>query len=58
MEVKRNIMIIKAGGHSGKNTKSYRISIPADMVRFLGITDDDRSVTLKTYGRTIVIEKD
>ena len=58
MIAKRNIMINKACGHSGKDTKVYRLSLPADMVRLLGITEDDRGVILKTYGRTITIEKD
>lgn len=58
MQVKRNIMINKAGGHSGENTKNYRVSLPADMVRELGVTEEDRSVTLTCEDGKIVIEKD
>ena len=43
----RNVMINKAGGTSGKNTKNYRISIPVGMIKALGVTEDDRSVVLE-----------
>lgn len=58
MEVKRNIIIQKAGGTAGKNSKNYKISLPADMVRELGVTEEDRSVVLTCEDRKIVIEKD
>ena len=58
MKVKRNIMINKAGGHSGENTKNYRVSLPADMVRELGVTEEDRSVTLTCEDGKVIIEKD
>lgn len=57
MKVDRNIMINKAGGNSGANTKNYRVSIPADMIRELGVTEDNRSVTLTFQDGKIVIEK-
>ena len=58
MQAKRNIIIQKAGGTAGKNSKNYRISLPADMVRELGVTEEDRSVILTCEDRKIVIEKD
>lgn len=58
MKVNRNIMINKAGGHSGANTKNYRVSIPADMIRELGITENNRSVILICNDGTITIKKD
>lgn len=58
MQVNRNIMINKAGGNSGANTKNYRVSIPADMIRELGITEEDRSVILSCENRAITIKKD
>jgi len=58
MQVKRNIMINKAGGNSGANTKNYRVSIPADMIRELGVTEDDRSVILTCEDGKVIIEKD
>ena len=57
MEVKRNVIFAKAGGTAGKNSKNYKISLPADMVRELGVTEDDRSVTLTCEDGKIVIEK-
>lgn len=57
MKVNRNIMINKAGGNSGANTKNYRVSIPADMIRELGVTEDNRSVTLTFQNGKIIIEK-
>ena len=57
MSVKRNIMINKAGGHSGANTKNYRVSIPADMIRELGVTEDDRSVILTCENGILTIKK-
>ena len=57
MQAKRNIMINKAGGHSGANTKNYRVSIPADMIRELGVTEDDRSVILTCENGLLPIKK-
>ena len=56
MQVKRNIMINKAGGNSGANTKNYRVSIPADMIRELGVTEDDRSVILNCENGILTIK--
>ena len=58
MQVKRNIMFAKAGGTAGKNSKNYKISIPADMVRELGVTEEDRSVILTCEDGKVIIEKD
>lgn len=58
MQVNRNIMINKAGGNSGANTKNYRVSIPADMIRELGVTEEDRSVIISCENGIITIKKD
>ena len=55
--VERNIIIGKAGGHSGKNTVNYKISLPAEMVKALGVTADDRGVLVDLVDGKIVIEK-
>lgn len=57
MQVKRNVMINKAGGNAGKNSVNYRLSIPADMIHGLGITRDNRSVILNYDEGKIIIEK-
>lgn len=58
MKVKRNVMFAKAGGTAGKNSKNYKISLPADMVRKLGVTEEDRAVILSCEDGKIVIKKD
>ena len=40
--VKRNIIIGKAGGNS--SGVNYKISLPASMVKALGVTQEDREV--------------
>lgn len=57
MQVKRNIMFQKACGTAGKNSVGYKLSLPAEMVRALGVTPEDRQVTLKEEGGKIIIEK-
>ena len=57
MEVQRNIMINKAGGNAGKNSVNYRICLPADMIRELGITENDRKVILTCEDGKITIKK-
>lgn len=40
----RNIIIAKAGGTAGSGSVNYKISLPAEMVKALGVTPDDRSM--------------
>lgn len=55
--VERNIIIGKAGGTAGKNSVNYKISLPADMVKALGVMAEDRNVLVDLVGGKIVIEK-
>ena len=55
--VERNIIIGKVGGTAGKNSVNYKISLPADMVKELGITPEDRAVTVEMENKKIVIKK-
>ena len=55
--VERNIIIAKAGGTAGKNSVNYKISLPAEMVKELGITPEDKSVIVSFEGGKIIIEK-
>lgn len=57
MQVKRNIMFAKAGGTAGKNSKLYRLSLPAGMVKELGVTEEDRAVTLTCENGIVTIQK-
>ena len=53
----RNIIIAKAGGTAGKNSVNYKISLPADMVKAIGGTSEDRAVKVSLENGRIVIEK-
>lgn len=57
-KIKRNIMMQKAGGNAGKNSVGYRISLPAQIVRDLGVTPEDRAVLLYMEDGKLIIEKD
>lgn len=56
--IKRNIIIGKVGGTAGKNSVNYKISIPAEMIKALGVTLEDRSVVMYSEKGRIWIEKD
>lgn len=55
--VERNIIMGKAGGTAGKNSVNYKVSLPADMVKELGVTQEDKSVLLSFDNGKIIIEK-
>ena len=55
--VERNIIIGKAGGTAGKNSVNYKISLPADMVKEIGVTQADRGVVVYLFDGKIIIEK-
>lgn len=55
--VERNIIMGKAGGTAGKNSVNYKISLPAEMVKALGVTAEDKSVLVFFENGKIVIEK-
>lgn len=55
--VERNIIIAKAGGTAGKNSVNYKISLPAEMVKELGVTQEDRCVSVFFKDGKIIIEK-
>ena len=58
MGVKRNIIIGKVGGNTNENSVNYKVSLPAKMVKDLGITKEDKSVVLTYENDSIVIKKD
>ena len=55
--VERNIIIAKAGGTAGKKSVNYKISLPADMIKEIGITPDDKPVLVSLEKGKIIIEK-
>ena len=58
MQIKRNVIFNKAGGNASKNAYSYKISLPADMIRELGVTESDRGVIIEMENETITIRKE
>lgn len=50
-------MINKAGGTAEKNSVNYRISLPAEMIHAIGITEDNRSFSIKYIDKKIIIQK-
>ena len=58
MEVKRNIIIGKVGGNANENSVNYKISLPAKMVKDLGVTKENKSVILTFENNKIIIKKD
>lgn len=58
MKVKRNVIFNKAGGNASKNAYTYKINLPVDMIRELGVTEDDRGVILSMENGAIMIRKE
>lgn len=56
-KAERNIIMGKAGGTAGKNSVNYKISLPAEMVKALGVTQEGKAVTVDYVDGKIVIEK-
>lgn len=54
----RNVMFNKAGGTAGKNSFTYKVNLPADMIKKLGVTPEDRSVSVEYNDGKIIIEKE
>lgn len=57
MKVERRVIIGKAGGNASKNAKNYKISIPADMIKELGISEENRNVIMELKDKKIIITK-
>lgn len=55
--VERNIIMGKAGGTAGKNSVNYKISLPAEMVKKIGVTLEDKTVIISYENGKIIIEK-
>lgn len=52
-----NVIIAKSGGHSSKNSYNCKVSLPKVWVDRMGISLDERGVTLTFDGECIVIKK-
>lgn len=56
-EIERNVMFNKACGNASKNAYTYKLSLPADAIRALGVTLEDRLVVLEIEDDKIIIRK-
>ena len=54
----KKVTINKPGGTASKNAAAmYRITIPAEMVKILGLTPEERSVELEMVGDMLTVRK-
>lgn len=53
----KKIIINKPGGTASKNAVMYRLTIPAEIIKRLGVTQEDRSVELNMIGDTLTVKK-
>lgn len=53
----RKLIVTKQGGTASKNAVTYRLTLPAEIVKSLGITPEDRSIELDMVGDTLTIRK-
>ena len=51
------ISIGKSGGNSSSGTKKHLLSLPNTWMQAMGITPDDRTVTVTFDGEQIIIKK-
>lgn len=56
---KRNgkIIFAKAGGNASKNAYNCKVSLPKKWIDAMGITIENRDITLQFDGKSIVLEK-
>ena len=55
---KAKMQFAKSGGTARGNAITNRITVPTSWVKSLGITEEDRNVTIKLIDNKIVIEKE
>lgn len=55
--MKKKITVCKSGGTASKNALIYRLTVPAEIIKALGVTPEDRSVELNMVGDTLTIRK-
>lgn len=58
MEIKKKVIVRRAGGNAGNNSLVYRLNLPAQFARELGITETDREVKLTLeFDRMIIVKE-
>lgn len=54
---KMRAIVGKSGGHSGKNTLNYKVSIPSVWANKLNITQENRDLIMIFDGEKITIQR-
>ncbi len=54
---KANVIVGNAGGNTGKSSNNYKISIPNRWINEMGISKDNREVSISFDGEKIMISK-
>ena len=58
MEKRRcKILVYRAGGNTGRNTKKYGISLPSKWMKEMGITPEERDVLISFDGSSVISRK-
>lgn len=52
-----NVIIGKAGGNTGELSKNYKVSIPNQWMNEMGISSDNREISISFDGEKIMISK-
>ena len=55
-ERKRNIIAVKAGGNSSKNSYNYKISLPSKWIHEMGLSHNNKECIIVFEGNKIIIE--
>lgn len=50
-------IVAKAGGTAGKESLNYKMTIPSKWANELGITRDDRDLSVSFDGKQIIVKK-
>ena len=56
-ERKAKILINKAGGNAGAQSKGYRVALPSAWMKALGVSEKDREVVLQFDGECVTLRR-
>ncbi len=53
----QKVSVTAAGGNASAGSKHFRMSIPSNWAKSIGLTPDDRSICIKFDGSRVILEK-
>jgi hypothetical protein len=53
----KNVTVTKASGNASINSLKYQLNIPSEWARQIGLTKEDKSISMMFDGKKIIIEK-